>query len=159
LSALARARAAWRRFWFAEADGVPLALVRIGFAAASLSMWLTTLPELSGHYASPDLPIGVARGWGSEWLGRFLMPDALGGVTPAAALAALYVGVLVALMLGWRTRAAAIGAWLLTLWFQQRNPSFLNAGDAVLRLTSLYLALAFLVVAPADRALSAARAR
>jgi hypothetical protein len=156
---LERARAAWARFWFAEVDGVPLALVRVGFAVASLSTWLSAIPDLRGRYAGSAFPIAIAREWGTEWLARVTMLEALGGFGVAAALAAVHVAALIALLIGWRTRAAALAAWLLTTWFQHRNPSFLNAGDAVLRLTSLYLAASFLVVAREDRALSVDRSR
>ena len=75
------------------------------------------------------------------------------------ALAALWGIALVALLVGWHTRAAALASWVLTFWFHHRNPTFLNGGDETLRLASLYLALAFLAVPPAQRALSVDRVR
>jgi hypothetical protein len=157
---LASVSGAWSRFWFAERDGLPLAVARIGFAAASLCFWCGMLPWLRTYYSDAgEFPIGSARVWGTEWFGRFLMPDALGSLPVVVALAALWGLALVALLFGWRTRAAALTGWLLTFWFHHRNPTFLNGGDEMLRLASLYLAAAFLAVPPAQRALSVDRAR
>ena len=152
--------AAWNRFWFAERDGLPLGLVRIGFASASLCFWAGMVPWLRTYYSDAgEFPIAFARLWGSEWIGRFLMPDALGALPVVTALAALWGLALLALLVGWHTRTAALVCWALTQWFHHRNPTFLNGGDELLRLSSLYLAAAFLAVAPADRALSLDRAR
>lgn len=145
----------WNRFWFAGTDGLPLGVVRIGFALAALYVWLETAPILRRYYTDAgELPIADARRWGTEWVSRWLMPDALGSPAAVTVLFVLLGVALVALLVGWRTRLAAGGGWLLLLWFQLRNPTFLNGGDEVLRLTGLYLALAYVALPARDRSLS-----
>ena len=152
---VSRVRGAWHQFWFEETDGLRLGMVRIGFAAVSLCFWMGMLPGLRFYYTNDgDFPIVFARNWGSEWFGRLFMPDLLGGELATTVLAVLFGVALLALLVGWRTRPAAVATLLLTYWFHHRNPTFLTAGDAVLRLTSLYVAAAFVAVAPIDRALS-----
>lgn len=151
---------AWSRFWFAPVDARPFALVRIGVALAGLQLWAGTLP-LARHFYSDagEFPIAAARAWSVEHVARFLMLDALGSFAAVAVLFALWGVVLVALLLGWRTRAAAWLNWLLVLWFYYRNATFTNGGDEVLRLVSMYLALGYTAVGPSSRALSLDRLR
>jgi len=137
-----RLTTAWNRFWFREVDGLPLGLARIGFALAALFLWLETVPLLRPYYSDAgEFPIEGARSWGPEYVSRFLMPDVLGSLEAVVVLFTLLLACLVGLLVGYRTRLAAWGAWLLLVWFQYRNPTFLNGGDEVLRLTGLYLAL------------------
>lgn len=151
---------AWDRFWFDEVDGLPLGLVRCAFAAVGLIYWVGHTAAVRALYADPlDFPISSARAWSPDWLARAALVPALSGAVATYALWSAYGLALLALLLGWRTRAAALLAWLLTCWFQLRNPSILNAGDAVLRLGSFYLAAAFLFVRSGDRALSLDRRR
>lgn len=146
---------AWNRFWFAGTDGLPLGVVRIGFALSALYVWLETAPILRRYYSDAgELPIADARRWGTEWVSRWLMPDALGSPEAVAVLFALLGVALVALLVGWRTRLAAAASWILLLWFQFRNPTFLNGGDEVLRLAGLYLALGYAALPPGARALT-----
>lgn len=160
LAAWRRVAGAWNRFWFREVDGLPLGAARIGFGLASLAFWIETVPLLRRYYADAgEFPISAARRWGPEYVSRFLMPDALGSLEAVVVLATLFLACLVGLVVGYRTRLAAWGAWLLLIWFQYRNPTFLNGGDEVLRLTGLYVALAYTVLPPRDRALSLDRRR
>jgi hypothetical protein len=48
----------------------------------------------------------------------------------------------IALMVGWHSRFAAIVVFILILSFQRRDPWFFNAGDAVVRIEALFIALA-----------------
>lgn len=155
-----RVSGAWNRFWFREVDGLPLGVARVGFALASLFLWVETVPLLRRYYSDAgEFPIAGARRWGPEWISRFLMPEALGSLEAVVVLFTLLLACLVALLVGYRIRLAAWGGWLLLVWFQYRNPTFLNGGDEVLRLTGLYLALAYTALPPGDRALSVDRAR
>lgn len=150
----------WDRFWFTEVDGLPLGAVRIGIAVTGVVLWSGMAPQIRHFYSNAgEWPIEGARWWSSEWVARFLMPDALGAFPVAAILFAVWGAAVLALLVGWRTRGAAVLNWLLTVWFLQRNPTFNNGGDEVYRLVSFYLVLAFLVVPPAHRALSLDRKR
>lgn len=160
MSGLARLHAAWERFWFEERDGLPLGVIRIGVAACGLLFWLGTGRHLGRFYTDAgEFPIAAARTWGSEWLSRVVFPDALGAAGPVGVLYAALGLALLAFLVGWRTRAAGVASALLLLWFLLRNPTFLDGGDEVLRLVSLYLAAGYLAVAPRDRALSLDRRR
>lgn len=156
----ARVAGAWNRFWFAEVDGLPLGLARVGIALGSFGSWVGTAPLLRQYYSDlGEFPIEGARTWSVEYAARFLMPDVLGAYPVVVVLFALWGIAMAALLVGWRTRAAAWAHWVLYLWFFLRNPTFANGGDEVLRLTSLYLALAYTVLPPAQRALSLDRRR
>ena len=160
MSGLARLARAWSRFWFEERDGLPLGLVRVGVAACGLLFWAGAARYLRRFYSDAgEFPIAAARAWGPEWAYRVAFPDALGAPAAAVALHAALGLALVALLIGWRTRVAAVASALLLMWFFLRNPTFLDGGDEVVRLVSLHLAAAFLAVAPADRALSLDRRR
>lgn len=150
----------WNRFWFAEVSALPFGLARIGLSLAGLQLWVATVPLVRRYYSDAgQYPIAEARGWGSEWASRFLMPDVLGSFEAAAVLFGFWGVALMALLLGYRARFAAVAVWLLTLWFHFRNPTFTNGGDEVLRLCTFYVALGFLALPPAARALSLDRLR
>jgi len=148
----------WNRFWFEAVDGTPLGLTRIGVACAGLVLWAGTLPLLRHFYSDQgEFPIAAARGWSAEYIGRYLMPDALGTIGAVAVLFALWGLALAALLVGWRTRVAAWATWLLTAWFLLRTPTFTNGGDEVFRLVTLYLAAGYSVIPVPARALSVDR--
>lgn len=151
---------AWCRFWFREVDGTPLALVRIAFTVPALYWWFGTTPVLRRYYSDAgEFPIVAARAWGHELWYRLAMPDMLGGFPVVLFLFLVLFLALGCLMVGWRTRWAAGATWVLLTWFQYRNPTFLNGGDEVMRLTAFYLALAYVAVPPRNRALSLDRRR
>lgn len=150
----------WDRFWFRPTDGLPLGLTRVGIGFAAFVSWVGTAPLLRHYYTDQgEFPIEAARVWSAEYVARFAMPDILASYPAVLALYVAWGVALAALIVGWRTRLFAWLHWLLYLWFFFRNPTFVNGGDEVLRLTSLYLALAYTVVAPGDRALSLDRRR
>lgn len=155
-----RVAAAWNHFWFADVEGLPLGMARVGIAAAGLVSWIGTAPLLRHYYSDlGEFPIEGARAWSAEYAARFLMPDALGAYPAVILLFVLWGGALAALLVGWRTRLAAWAHWALYFWFYLRNPTFANGGDEVLRLTSLYLALAYSALPAAHRALTLDRRR
>lgn len=145
----------WNRFWFEEVDPTPFALTRIGVAAAGWVLWIGTLPLIRQYYSDQgEFPIAVARGWSAEYMARVGMPEAFGHFWVATLLFCLWGLALAALTLGWRTRLAAWANWVLAVWFFFRNPTFLNGGDEVFRLASLYLALGYSAIPVAGRALT-----
>ncbi len=150
----------WNRYWFRDVDGLPLGAVRIGVAVAGVILWLGMAPQIVHFYTNAgEWPIEAARTWSSDWIPRFLMPDFMGAIVPTVALFSVWGAALTALLVGWRTSAVVWVNWLCTMWFLNRNGTFNNGGDEVFRLVSLYLAIAFLVVPPAHRALSLDRRR
>ena len=147
---MTRLARAWERFWFTPEPTSTLALVRIAFGLVALAWALALVPDFAGWFGSdgiqPRQPAAVDGTWGPlAW-----------GPGDAAAIAALVVLLAASgcLVLGYRTRAAAALVFLGMLALQRRNPFVFDSGDALLRITALYLALA-----PAGAALSLDRAR
>lgn len=160
MSAPARAWRAWSRFWFREVDGAGLAAVRVAFAAPALYFWLGTAPVLRRYYSDRgEFPIAAARIWSPDVWARVAMPEVLGGLPATVVLFGLLFVALVCLLAGYRTRLVAAATWALLTWFQYRNPTFLNGGDEVMRLTAFYLTLAYLGVRSEDRVLTLDRRR
>jgi hypothetical protein len=129
--------AAWERFLFAPRSVAPLVLIRIAYGML-LAVWTLSLaPDLvaffssSGLYASaPDLPNGA-------WT-LFALSDARVTIFVAWVL---LLAAAVALVVGWRPRVAAIAAFVLVTSLERRNPGVFNAGDGLVRILALYLAL------------------
>jgi hypothetical protein len=48
----------------------------------------------------------------------------------------------IAMTIGWHTRIASIAVWILVISYQHRDPSAFNAGDVLIRIEALCLALA-----------------
>ena len=153
---------AWERVWFEPVDGLRFALVRVACAAAALTVWLGTAPALPRYYAdSGEFPISEARAWVPFEGAGLLLPDFMGSLAAATLVFAALGASLVCLLAGYRTATAALLAWLLLSWLHLRNPTFLNGGDEVVRITLFHMAVGWWAVAPGRRALSidAARAR
>ncbi|BBY07031.1 HTTM domain-containing protein [Mycobacterium noviomagense] len=126
----------WRRFWFRPQPAYTLGLVRIAFGALALGWTLSLLPDLYELFGpngiQPQQPggsfqWGVFAIWNSD---RALL----------VGWAVLLVASL-ALTIGWRSRLAALGVFVLILSFQHRNPWVWNSGDLLVRLEALFLAL------------------
>lgn len=112
------------RFFFAPARPAPLVALRIGLAAVLLAQAVQIAPYFRPLYHHR----GLLRGALKDAFGSGHLPHA-GELlaTPSeslvlGALACLYVASLIALLLGWRTRAAAIAAWLLHFTFMRLAP-------------------------------------
>lgn len=150
----------WSRFWFEDVSGAALAAVRILFGLTLLLTLAEFAPLLAEHYTgSGYFPISAARQW--SW-GNLIALFHVETFDTLPWVVAIYTGLLFSttlLTLGWHTRIASTVVFGLLLWFQTRNPTYLNGGDEVLRLTAFYLFLAYLVVPAADRTLSVDRWR
>lgn len=145
-----RPLAAWNRFWFEPQPTSTLALVRIFFGLLML-LWTAFLgPDLFRMFSrsgvAPETPDFGPGTWG------------LLELAPSdAALVTLWIAMLIAsacLMVGFRTRLAALVVFLGVLSFQRRDPWGFNSGDSLVRIVALYL-----VLAPAGVALSLDRLR
>ena len=126
----------WRTFWFRSQPAYTLGLVRIAFAAVALGWTVSLLPDLDElfgpHGIAPQQPGGSFQ-WGLFAIWNSDRALLIGW-------AVLLVSSL-ALMIGWHSRLAALGVFVLILSFEHRNPWVWNSGDLLVRLEALFLAL------------------
>uniref|UniRef100_UPI0034E22D4F HTTM domain-containing protein n=1 Tax=Mycobacterium sp. OAE908 TaxID=2817899 RepID=UPI0034E22D4F len=134
---LAEMFTAWRIFWFQPEPVEVLGLVRIAFGAMVIGWtcsFFLDLRELFGlNGVAPDVPSDpylwtLFKFWPDDralFLGWFVL-----------LLSAL------AMTVGWHTRGASIAVFVLVVSFQHRDPSVFNAGDVLVRIEALCLALA-----------------
>ena len=126
----------WRDFWFRSQPAHTLGLVRIGFGAL-MFVWALELGQdlyarfgVAGFYPGPPSDPFL---WS---VFKFYPSDS-----------ALLVGWLVlvasslALIVGWHSRLAAILVFVLVVSFERRDPWIFNAGDGLIRIEALFLAL------------------
>jgi hypothetical protein len=147
-----KAGAAWSRFWFAPESTSTLAVVRIAFALVVLG-WTAAIGHdlfafFSGSGVLPEQQ-DVGRVVGSGAWGP------LGTFTGDAALVATYVALFAAallLLVGLRTRLAAVAVFVGLMALTRRNVWVLDSGDPLLRSIAF-----FLVFAPSGAALSVDR--
>lgn len=117
------------RFCFAPARAAPFAVLRIGLAAVLLAQALQIAPVFHALYHHGGLLRGsLMDSFGPNHLpalGRVLSALAGRGVAESAVLSTcgvLYLGSLLGLLLGWRTRFVTVAAWLLHLFFMMLAP-------------------------------------
>lgn len=150
---MTRALQAWERFWFAPQPTSTLALFRIAFGLLALAWTLLLAPDLLTFFSrdgivprQPDYLFELPWVWGL-----------LGGAPGDPVVVALFCVLVVAcvcVLVGFRTRLASAVVFVGVVSFERRNPFVFNAGDALIRLMALYLALA-----PAGASLSVDRLR
>ena len=132
-----RAWAGWQRFWFEPRETSTLAVVRIVYGVTIFFWTLSQLPTLLTFYGSDGiLPEAPDLGPGA-W--TVLSP--LSGDVFVIGLFVLMLVAAMALMVGFYPRAAALFLFIGTASLQRRDPYVHNAGDALLRIMPLYLAL------------------
>lgn len=126
----------WHRFLFDSEPVYVLGLVRTAFGALAVAWTISLLPDLyelfGANGAVPQQPSLDYR-WG---LFQILSGD-------SALLIGWVVLLLsaVAMTVGWHSRLAAVLVFLLLLSFMRRDPWIFTAGDGVISVTALYLAL------------------
>lgn len=108
-----------------------LALFRVAVALALLADLAMRAPDLVAHYTDAGiLPRAAVE---AHPVGRVLpylsLHFANGSALWAGGLFALAGVFALALLLGWRTRLAALGSWLLLVSLQNRNPLVVYGGD------------------------------
>ena len=145
-----RILAGWNTFWFRPEPTSTIAVVRIVFGFVAILWTLSQLPTLLTFYGPAGvLPTAPPLGPGAWTL--------LSVSTSAPVVIGLWVVTLlgaVGVMIGFRTRLAAILVFVGVLSFERRDPYILNAGDLLLRTLAFYL-----VFSPAGEALSLDRWR
>lgn len=141
-----RRRRAWarvRRFFWAPAAATPFAALRIGLAAVLLVQALQIAPLVHALYRHD----GFLRGPLMDAFGPRHLPAAgalLGscGVSEAifiSGLGALYLGALVAMLVGFRARFAVFAVWLLHLVFMMLSPHTNYGADDFANIFLFYL--------------------
>lgn len=139
----------WRNFWFRPEPAYSLGLIRMVFGLLVLWWSMSLIPDLYLFFGDEGVagpPVPTLNGWGlfAWWSGdRALL---LGW-------AALVVAALM-LVVGWRSRIAALTVFVLVVSFEHRTTFVFNAGDGLIRVEALYLMLA-----PCGAALSLDRRR
>lgn len=133
----------WRLAPWAGIDPRGLAALRIGLAAVLLIDLWTRTAFFSALYTDAGI---FPRVFMDPWMRSTVAPlHRLGGSFAwQAALFAASAASAVCLLLGWRTRIAAVVSWLLLVSLHSRQPLVLNFGDDILRMAmfwSLFLPL------------------
>lgn len=139
----------WDRFWFAPTSLATIAVVRIAFGVIMFLWGLAIAPDslsfFSTHGVMPEHPAAGLR-WGllALWDADIAVVLIIGLLLVSAACLAI----------GYKTRFAALVAWVAMISLTRRDPFAFNSGDALLRNIALFLALA-----PSGEALSLDRWR
>lgn len=127
----------WDRFWFTPSSLATLAVLRIAFGLIMFAWAVAVAPDVlsffSSHGVLPEHP-AVGAKWGL--LALFGSDIAVVGVIALLVVSSL------CLTLGYRTRLAAVLAWIALMSLTRRDPFVFNSGDALLRNIALFIALA-----------------
>jgi hypothetical protein len=156
IAVLRRAKAAIRAFVLEPASARPLAVMRIGIAAALIGEAAVVASHLHDYYG----PLGLVQPPVTDALAHWSLPSlpalaralSFTGLTESGAVQAafaVYVLALHLLLLGCRTRAAAVVSWLLFLAFKKAGSAAAYGG-----LEFAQIALFYCVVLPVGDALS-----
>lgn len=139
----------WDRFWFSPTSVATLAVLRIAFGLIMVAWAIAIAPHALDFFSANGV-LATHPATGTRWglLALFRSDAAV-----IAVLTLLFVSA-ACLTAGYRTRIAAVVAWVALISLTRRNPFLFNAGDALLRNFALFLALA-----PAGEALSMDRWR
>ena len=125
-------------------DARSLAALRVGLGLVLLADLLLRTRSFEAFYTDAGvLPLADYRAWSDP---LHLSLHALSGDAWFQVLLFLLAGgFAVALAVGYRTRAATVGSWVLLVSLHNRNPLVLNGGDVLLRLVlfwAIFLPLA-----------------
>lgn len=126
----------WHEFWFKPEPCYPLGLIRITFGALMVMWALSLLPHLydffgAGGIAPRQPPSDFAWGLFAVW------------TSDQALLVGWAVLMAAAIMLtvGWHSRLAASVIFVLIVSFEGRFSYVFNAGDGLIRLEALFMAI------------------
>lgn len=128
---------AWHGFWFTVSPAYTLGLVRIAFGSLIIAWALELKTNFDVRFGSRGVvPTAYNRSWSWSVFDFFPSDDALFAGWVVLLVAAI------ALTLGCQSRLAAIVVFVLIMSFERRNPWVFNAGDMLLRIEALMMALA-----------------
>lgn len=127
---------AWDAFWFTKQPAYPLGLVRIGFGIVVIVWTLTLWPDLLrvfGRDGAAPIYAPLDYRWSvfGIWTGDTALQIGWALLLVAAA----------ALTVGWHSRGAAIAVFVLLYSFNRRAFYIFNAGDTILIVIALVLAV------------------
>jgi hypothetical protein len=128
---------AWGRFWFEPQETSTLALVRIAYGVVILGWTLSLAGDLFTFFAPGGIrssPTEAPGAWSLLW---WLDSDLAVALVYAALLLAA-----ISLTVGFHARIAALVVFVCLISLERRSPFVVNAGDQLLRIFALYLALA-----------------
>ena len=128
----------WQAFWFRPETMYTLGLVRMAFGALAVLWTLWLLPilrdMLGPHAVVPDQHQPAIPGnWGVFEVATSDQAILIGWAVLLASA--------IALTLGWHSRVAAVLVFVLILSFLHRDLWVFNAGDSVVRIMALFVAL------------------
>jgi hypothetical protein len=124
--------AAWRRWAFEPVDTAPMAALRIACGLLVLGWTVSLLPDAQAFLSDDGLTSGAVGGTRGWWALPVVSPYGVCGLLAVAALA---------LVVGWRTRVAAVVVAVLLVVLQRRDVYVLNSGDLLLRELAVFVAL------------------
>jgi len=128
---------AWRGFWFRVEPAYTIGLIRIAFGALVILWALELKTDLYIRFGSDGvLPQPPAQAFTWSVFELYTTDNALliGWIVLMVAAIALTVG--------WHSRIAAIIVFIMIVSFERRNPWVFNAGDMLIRIEALFIALA-----------------
>lgn len=133
---LKRAAVRWSDFWFTPQPGYTLGLVRIVFGAVVVAWSLALLPDLHRVFGQDGVMSQTTR-LDYQWSLFHVFP---GDTALLVGWALLLVSAIV-LTVGWHSRIAAILVFVLLHSFLRKGIHYFNAGDLILSIVALVLAL------------------
>lgn len=133
---MASVRHAWDRFWFTPQPLYTLGLVRIAFGLVVVAWTLALLVDFGTVFGAD----GVAPQAGRVDFQWSVFDIATGERALQVGWVVLLVAAL-ALTVGWHSRVAAVVVFVLIQSFVRRGVYIVNAGDAILTIVALVLAL------------------
>lgn len=124
-------------FWLGQADLAPLGLFRIVFGLLLVNWFWQLGPDLGEFFTDEGLlPRSSAL---ASFGDRFSLLHLFGQWWQVALFYAAAVASALLLAIGYRTRIAAVLAFVAVISFQDRNPLILDGSDLVYRLTAFWL--------------------
>jgi hypothetical protein len=144
-SLLGRTRSAAVAFVTKPASSRPLAVFRIGLAAVLLAQAFALVPQVLELYGNDGLvqwrvvdraiPFGVPR---LQWLAAVVAPLGVSEVGCVRAVFWAYVAGLGFMLVGWRTRLAAVAAWLTHMMLSVSGNAAIYGVDQLAHIALFY---------------------
>jgi hypothetical protein len=130
------------QYWLGSIDSRPFAAFRIVFSLLLLKDAFYHLFLAKWFYSDSGIIPRVALFDGLVRAPRFSLMDAIGQEWLAVGFFLLWIGVLICLMLGYRTRLMAVLNYIIILSVHERNGYILTGADTALRVFSFWMMFA-----------------